>query len=134
MSEERAPEAITRFDRPRPRGSVTTEVLDDEALLHVEGRRALHVLNPTASLIWQNLDGEVSLDELAGLLSEASGASFDTVLSDVLEVVRSLGASGLLHGVITAEPVEEQENQQAVSGAAEVTGDDLRFLPEPPHG
>jgi len=123
---------ISGSDRPRPRDNVVTEVLDGEAVIHVEGKQGLHVLNATASVVWQNLDGERSLDELAASLSQLANAPFDTVRCDVIAAAQSFGASGLLHGVAATDT--ETGSAEVVDDATVVTGDDLRFLPEPPHG
>ncbi len=132
MDEVRPQSSISGSDRVRPRDTVTTEVLDGEAVLHVEGKPGLHVLNSTASLIWQNLDGQHTLNELASSLSQLAGVPFGTVQRDVLDAVRAFGDSGLLHGIAATGAADEP--QTVVDGTAAISGDDLRFLPEPPHG
>lgn len=132
MGDMRPPSSISGSDRPRPGDNVTTEVLDGEAVIHVEGKPGLHVLNLTASLIWQNLDGRRTLDELAASLSQLAGEPFDTVQRDVLEAVRDFGDNGLLQGIEATESADDL--REVVGSTAAVSGDDLRFLPEPPHG
>jgi hypothetical protein len=133
VSGDRPPSSLTGIDRPRPRDSVATEILDGEAVLHREGTRALHVLNRTATVIWQNLDGEITLDELSALLSEAANEPLDMVQRDVLRTVQSFGASGLLHAVEGTDS-EEGEGDRAHGENVTVSGNDLRFLAEPPYG
>jgi hypothetical protein len=131
VSEERRPESLTEAERPTRAKLTTTEVLDGEAVVHVEGTHSLHVLNPIASLIWENLDGGVSVGELSAMLSETFGAPYDVVLADVLTTVESFAARGLLEGVPATEPAQVEEVLPEVDA---VPGTDLRFLPEPPHG
>jgi hypothetical protein len=131
VSEERRPESFTEADRPTRAKLTSTEVLDGEAVVYVEGTHALHVLNPIASLIWQNLDGGVAVGELAAMLSETFAAPYDVVLADVLATADSFAARGLLEGVPATEPVQVEG---ALPEVDVVPGTDLRFLPEPPHG
>jgi hypothetical protein len=77
--------------RARPVASV---VVDGEAVLHHAG--ALHHLNPTATVVWQCCDGEVTVDALAVELAEAFAVDVDTARGDVLTVVADLAAAGLL--------------------------------------
>ena len=88
------------------RESVSTEVLDGEAVIYSSETQAFHVLNPTATIIWQQLDGRNSLDQLAIELSEAFDAPYDVVCADIIEVVRSFAEMGLLEGYASDEPVE----------------------------
>jgi hypothetical protein len=118
--------------RPRSSTTAVTEVLDGEAVVYAEGTRALHVLNPTATLIWARLDGERTVREIALEFSAAAGAPYDRVLNDVQDAIRSFDAMGLLagSGAAIAEGPEQIEHGATVV----VVGTDLRFLPEPPHG
>src|SRR5687767_10915886 len=90
---------------PNRREGVVEVVIDDEMLLVGEDRPLL--LNPTGALVWQCLDGEVSIAELIDDLTEGLNADPQSVRTDVLEFVRSLGLTGLLDGVgIVFEPGE----------------------------
>jgi thiol-disulfide isomerase/thioredoxin len=73
------------------------EVGDERVVLG--GTTQLVVLNQTAALIFQFLDGEATLGELVEDFTEAFGADRDIVEADVLAFVRGLGANGLLEGV-----------------------------------
>ena len=79
--------------------------LDGEAVVLDERANRLHLLNHTATLVWNCLDGEIDVRGLALEIGEVLELSIDTVLVDTLAVVRDLGAEGLLEGV---EPVSEQ--------------------------
>jgi hypothetical protein len=83
--------------------------LDGEAVVLDEHANRLHLLNHTATLIWNCLDGEVDVRGLALEIVEVLGLPVETVLADTLAVVRDLGAEGLLEGVEPVEPVAEEQ-------------------------
>jgi hypothetical protein len=78
--------------------------LDGEAVVLDERANRLHLLNHTATLIWNCLDGEVDVRALALEIGDVLDIPVHTVLADTLAVVRDLGAEGLLDGI---ELVEE---------------------------
>ena len=71
----------------------------------VRRRPDLHLLNHTATLIWNCLDGAVDIGGLAREIGEVLGLPVETVLVDTLAVIRELGDEGLLDGV---EPIEDR--------------------------
>lgn len=75
-----------------------TEELDDEAVVYHEEHATMHVLNPTATVVWDLLDGSATLGELIDALAEASDVDAGTVEADVLALARDLGRMGLLEG------------------------------------
>jgi peroxiredoxin len=70
----------------------------------IGGVTQLVVLNPTAALIFQFLDGEASVGELVDDFTEALGVDREVVEQDVLSFVRDLGVNGLLEGVDLPAP------------------------------
>lgn len=84
-------EAVPRI----PEEIVWVEV-DGETVVYDERRKQVHLLNPTASLVWSAIDGRASLGQIAEELSGAFGAEPAVVRSDVLELVRELTEMGLL--------------------------------------
>jgi peroxiredoxin len=68
------------------------------------GPTRLMVLNPTAALVYQFLDGEASLGELIADLSDALEVDPAVVEADVLAFARELGGNGLLEGVSLPVP------------------------------
>ena len=75
---------------------------DDQVV--IGGTTQLIVLNPTAALLFQFLDGEASLGELVDDFTDALGVDRAVVEEDVLGFVRHLGANGLLEGVALPPP------------------------------
>jgi len=77
--------------------------IGDEQIV-IGGATQLVVLNPTAVLIFQFLDGQTTLGELVDDFTDALGVDHAVVEADVLTFARDLGASGLLEGVGLARP------------------------------
>ena len=92
--------AIDASFAPRCSTHVYAVMLDGEAVLLDEAVNRLHLLNHTATLLWQLFDGEATLTELATELSEELGAAPDVVLADLLTIARHLGDEGLLDRVV----------------------------------
>ena len=69
-----------------------------EAVLFDPDTGSMFVLNPTAALLWQCLDGTASLGELAGDVEVAFGVTRDEAERDVLDFARALAERGLLSG------------------------------------
>ncbi len=72
--------------------------IGDERVL-LDGWNAALVLNPSGVLIWDRLDGDRSLAEVADDFAEKTGADRDQILSNVVAFARELGRLGLLDGV-----------------------------------
>jgi hypothetical protein len=79
--------------------------LDGEAVVLDERANRLHLLNHTATLIWNCLDGSVDVRGLAAEIGDVLDLPVEGVLIDTLAVVRDLGAEGLLDGI---EPTGDQ--------------------------
>ena len=79
---------------------VYTVVLDGEAVLLDERENRLHLLNHTATLLWQLYDGVTTLAQLAEEISDELALERDhereAVLDDLVAVTRHLAEEGLL--------------------------------------
>jgi hypothetical protein len=73
--------------------------LDGQAVLYHEELRSVHVLDEIATIIWNRLDGQTTLESLAAELAEAYGADPEVILYDILTAVREFGRMGLLDGI-----------------------------------
>jgi peroxiredoxin len=98
MGQTLTPEDIDGSFVPVPGSGVLTLPVGTEMVI-TDTAGHVHVLNPTAALVWQSLDGEHSLDTLAESLSSATGADLSQVSQDVIGLTRELGRMGLLEGV-----------------------------------
>lgn len=100
--------------RPRPRPLAGVE-LDGETILYEEISGALHVLNPTATLVWRCLDGAVSLGELADDIAAALGADSVVVGRDLLALAQQLDSEGLLERSSTREQRSKEATREELS-------------------
>lgn len=123
----RKPRISAAFVPVRADDTHTVEA-DGEAVVLDEGADRLHLLNPTAALLWACFDGVSSLDEIAADIAEELGASPDVVLSDAVAVTRDLGEKGLLANVDA--PRRKDADRGTVLPAAT---SDPRFVAEPPN-
>jgi hypothetical protein len=98
------PNSIHREHVPRRVDPAASAELEGDEVLYLEAPPRLFVLNPQARIIWHNLDGTLSVGQLADELAAEFGVPAEDMTSDVVGLVRELGASGLLQGV-DADPV-----------------------------
>ncbi len=70
--------------------------LDGETVLYDRRRRRLHLLNPSATVIWAALDGSLTGEQLVSELSQAFGVRFQTMHDHVTEVLATLREEGLI--------------------------------------
>jgi hypothetical protein len=101
--------AVGRNFAPRGADFVHTVVLDGEGVLLDEQANKLHLLNHTATLLWQLYDGVTTLDELANDISEELGIDHETVVADLVAITRRLGAEGLIDGVAPSSDAGEDD-------------------------
>ncbi|MST34925.1 PqqD family peptide modification chaperone [Acidimicrobiaceae bacterium USS-CC1] len=99
MSDDIAASAIDSQFAPRARPDVAWVELDGQVVAFDPVRMTSYVLNATAGLIWQLLDGSDTVEVLSADLAAAFGADLDQIRSDVLTTVRRFGDQGLLAGV-----------------------------------
>jgi hypothetical protein len=74
-----------------------------ETVIYHETARTIHVLNPSASLVWNLLDGEASIADLALRLSDTFGVDELVMKDQILDIVRQFGQQGLLDDVAPDE-------------------------------
>lgn len=84
--------------RPARTAGVLATAVGDELVLWNPFDRTSHVLNRTARQVWEALDGERTVDELASALAAAFGASLRTVRRDVRRLVGALAEAELVDG------------------------------------
>jgi hypothetical protein len=89
-------------DPPRPRDSVHAVEIEGELVLYdTELNRAVH-LDPRATLVWQVLDGSVTVDELVEDLSSVFGTDAPTIRSDLDAMLARLHGLGFLEPGLTS--------------------------------
>ena len=77
---------------------LSVPVADDDRMARDLGFDT-HWLDPTASVVWRCFDGTVSIEDLAGELTEVFVGDRDEILADLIELARTFGRAGLLQGV-----------------------------------
>jgi hypothetical protein len=83
-----------------PRRDLVVHVLAGEAVVFDPGTGDLHRLDRTATLVWQRLDGERTVDGLAaGIALDVRDADPPTVRDDVVTLTTQLAQRGLLEHV-----------------------------------
>jgi len=103
VSEHTASPSITETSVASRSANAFVVELDGEAVVLDEQANRLHLLNRTATLVWNCLDGEVDVAGLAREISEALELPFEQVLAETLSVVTDLAAEGLLEGFSAPE-------------------------------
>ena len=98
MSEHIASPLITETSVPSRAPDTYVVELDGEAVVLDEQANRLHLLNRTATVVWNCLDGEVDVAGLAREISEVLELPFEQVLAETLSVVTDLAVEGLLDG------------------------------------
>lgn len=83
---------------PARRSGIAWVELDGEAVLYDADGGGVHALNPTATLVWQLLDGTATLATLADELAEAFAADPRQIAGDLEQLVGALATSGVLAG------------------------------------
>lgn len=83
-------------ERPRVRNDLLAEIVNDEIVI-VDSRLAqVHQLNPTASLVWDRLDGTHDVATLASLLTESFDIGAEVAFGDIEKLLVELAQLGLL--------------------------------------
>jgi hypothetical protein len=80
------------------RADLTAVDVDGELVIYDDSRRRLHRLNPSATILWNCLDGSATLREIADDIAEALATDPDSVLSDIVALAAHLEDEGLLQG------------------------------------
>ncbi len=107
---------------PRALGIEEVVVVDGAAVVYRAG--SVHALNPTATLIWESCDGEVTLDGLADELAASFGIERAAARRDVIDVAGELLTRGLIavagvRGTPGAEVSPVFQPSSACSGCGE---------------
>lgn len=89
-------EPIDDAYRPKVRDDLTSVVLDGEIVIYDEATASVHQLDPIATLLWPLMDGDSTLADLVGDVSEAFSAPPSKVRDDLVELLEHLRARRLL--------------------------------------
>lgn len=129
----RTPRSVDVDLLPQIPENVAWVEVDGEGVLYDELRQRVHVLSPTATLVWSGIDGRTSLERIARDLSESFGTDLEVVRSDVLELARDLLERGLITEASSPRDPKLRPSQ-IPADRAKVDERAPRFLQEPPGG
>lgn len=118
---------------PRVKDGAASVEVDGERVILDEDTGELHLLNPSAGLVFACFDGTGTIDEIAADFSDVLGLPIAEARADVTAVAVQLAASGLLDGL--APPAEPHDHDHDGAGAAAAPVDappTPRFLVDPP--
>ncbi len=104
---------------------VEAELGDERILLHLEDRR-LHVLNASASHVWDELDGVSVRSELVVRVADRVGLDPVTIRDQVIAVLEDLRSAGLV--------IHREEPGRAPGGSAPARMSSPGPVPPPPAG
>lgn len=94
--------------RPSRRSDLTVVVLDGEAVVYDDVVEDVHHLNPSATAVFQLLDGSATLDELADDIVAVFGLDRAGAMAQVRGLIDELATAGLLEGTAPAEAERER--------------------------
>lgn len=84
-------------EKPIRKDSVLSGNMGKETVLYNEESGAIHVLNPTALLVWDRCDGEHNLEDMEkAIRTEFSVGAEQSVAEDIVEVLENFSNEGLL--------------------------------------
>jgi hypothetical protein len=84
-------------ERPLRKASVVSKKLGDESVLYDHETRAIHVLNPTAIIVWDLCDGKHTAEDIElSLRTEFKADSGTPVIHDVKSIIERFYTEGLL--------------------------------------
>lgn len=83
--------------KPKQNSEIMMKNVGGESLLYKANDKSVHVLNPTAKLIWKLCDGQHDLTEIVkAVQSNFSVPENHDVMADVQQVIETMASKGLL--------------------------------------
>jgi hypothetical protein len=92
--------------RPRKRSDVLELDMGDGFILYNHDSSLVHHLNPTASIVWQVLDGVATVERLANEIADEYGLPVDNVGMQLTSLIAELDAMGLVEDASPEAPAE----------------------------
>lgn len=80
-----------------PRPGLLTEEFDDAVLIWDDATHQLHHLDLAAALVWEELDGRRSVQDIADELAGDLETPLDVLRADLVAIARQLVELGLVH-------------------------------------
>ena len=129
------PSEVSATSVPHVLPSVAWAEVDGETVVYDEIQKKVHVLSPTATLVWSGIDGRTSLEQIAHDLSTSFGEALPIVRSDVIELARDLMERGLITGTTAVGRAgSDLGGSEVVQPHVARATTPPRFLEDPPKG
>ncbi|MCB0182240.1 MAG: PqqD family protein [Anaerolineae bacterium] len=91
---------VVKLLRPIRKSNIMVKDIGDETLIYSLEQEKVHVLNPTARLIWKLCDGQHSLADMEEVLRSRFVIATDhDVIDDVKQTLRIFATQGLLQQI-----------------------------------
>ncbi|MCC7210599.1 MAG: PqqD family protein [Candidatus Brocadia sp.] len=85
--------------KPLRKPDIAIHHVDNEAILYRNGERTLHVLNPTARLVWELCDGTHTVEDMErSIRASFSVADGCDVARDIRQTIDDFARKGVLEG------------------------------------
>ena len=83
--------------KPNRNTNLIMKNLGDETILYDPAQKAVHVLNPTAQIVWELCDGEHNIDDMEqALRSKFSVPADHDVKADILQTLETFAAKHMI--------------------------------------
>jgi hypothetical protein len=116
------PDDIDERFAPRAAAHVASVEIDGEAVLYDEERETVHLLSPTATVLWNCFDGSGTIAEIAADVADAYEVDVAIVCEDIVRTTRELGRHNLIAGVVPDPEPDPDVGMNAIE--AELMTDD----------
>ncbi len=87
---------------------VASRIIDGEAVIVVLERQETVVLNTVGSRIWETMDGQKNLNEIASILTSEFDTTYQQALKDLAEFIEDMAKQGIVtfkvHSTILKRP------------------------------
>jgi hypothetical protein len=80
-------------------------IIEGEAVIVNLKRSTFHTLNPVATFIWEQLDGQVTFKEIAERLSQEFGVDYETAEDDCVSFISDLVDKDMV--TLSSQPLEK---------------------------
>ncbi|GJQ24909.1 MAG: PqqD family protein [Planctomycetia bacterium] len=85
--------------KPLRKSDIAIRCVDNEAILYREGEKRIHILNPTARLVWELCDGAHTVEDMEKTMrANFSIADGRDVMKDIRQTIDEFACKGVLEG------------------------------------
>lgn len=81
---------------PKKSNRTASRIIDNEAVVVIPEENIVNVLNKTGTRIWDLVDGERNLDEIATIIASEFGITYEEAYQDLMEFIKDLVDKGMM--------------------------------------